>query len=405
MEVTGFQCRSCQSLDGLLVLDLGEQPLANNFLSTEDLDQPEPRFPLRLAVCTECWLLQITDLVPPVELFSEYVYFSSYSDAWVAHAAECAERYQKEFAPQHVVEIASNDGYLLRHFAEAGVSHLGIEPADNVAAVARGRGVNTRVDFFTEPLARELAAEQPADLIPANNVFAHAPDTNDFVAGLRELLSPEGRAVLEFPYAVDMIAQGEFDTIYHEHVFYFTITALEPLFARHQLRITQVERTPLHGGSLRIFVRHATHAADNSVAELRAAEALAGVNTAAYYENFAAQAAATRDALRSKLAALQAADQRVAAYGAAAKGSTLMNYCGLTPTDLEFVADRSPHKHGRLTPGVHVPVVDAGELVKRAPDVTLLLAWNFADEILAQQAAYRGAGGRFLIPIPEVRLI
>ena len=195
------------------------------------------------------------------------------------------------------------------------------------------------------------------------------------------------------------------DRIYHEHVFYFTLTALEPLFARHQLRITQVERTPLHGGSLRIFVRHATHAADNSVAELRAAEALAGVNTAAYYENFAAQAAATRDALRSKLAALQAADQRVAAYGAAAKGSTLMNYCGLTPTDLEFVADRSPHKHGRLIPGVHVPVVDAGELVKRAPDVTLLLAWNFADEILAQQATYREAGGRFLIPIPEVRLI
>ena len=301
MEVTGFQCRSCQSLDGLLVLDLGEQPLANNFLSPEDLDQPEPRFPLRLAVCAECWLLQITDLVPPVELFSEYVYFSSYSDAWVAHAAECAERYQKEFAPQHVVEIASNDGYLLRHFAEAGVSHLGIEPADNVAAVARGRGVNTRVDFFTEPLARELAAEQPADLILANNVFAHAPDTNDFVAGLRELLSPEGRAVLEFPYAVDMIAQGEFDTIYHEHVFYFTITALEPLFARHGLRITQVERTPLHGGSLRVFVRHATYAAEDSVAELRATETSAGVNTAAFYENFAAQAAATREALRAEI--------------------------------------------------------------------------------------------------------
>ena len=405
MWLTGFQCRSCQSTDGLKVLDLGEQPLANNFLSPEDLEKPEPRFPLRLAVCADCWLLQITDLVPPVELFSDYVYFSSYSDAWVAHAAECAARYQKEFAPQHVVEIASNDGYLLRHFAEANVSHLGVEPADNVAACARARGVQTRVDFFTEPLARELAAEQPADLILANNVFAHAPDTNDFVAGLRELLASEGRAVLEFPYAVDMIAQGEFDTIYHEHVFYFTLTALEPLFARHQLRITQLERTPLHGGSLRIFVRHATHAADNSVAELRAAETLAGVNTAAYYENFATQAAATRDALRSELAALQAADQRVAAYGAAAKGSTLMNYCGLTPTDLEFVADRSPHKHGRLTPGVHVPVVDAGELVKRAPDVTLLLAWNFADEILAQQAAYRGAGGRFLIPIPEVRLI
>ena len=209
----------------------------------------------------------------------------------------------------------------------------------------------------------------------------------------------EGRAVLEFPYAVDMIEQGEFDTIYHEHVFYFTITALEPLFARHGLRITW-RSAPRCMGDRCGFVRHATYAADNSVTELRAAEALAGVNTAAYYENFAAQAAATRDALRSKLAALQAADQRVAAYGAAAKGSTLMNYCGLTPTDLEFVADRSPHKHGRLTPGTHVPVVDADEVAKRAPDVTLLLAWNFADEILAQQ---RLSGSRRSVPDPDPR--
>jgi SAM-dependent methyltransferase len=400
-----FQCRSCAACSGELILDLGEQPLANNLLAPEDLAQPEPRFPLRLAVCTECWLLQITDLVPPVELFSNYIYFSSYSDAWTQHAAECAARYRDEFAPNYVIEIASNDGYLLRHFAEANTPHLGIEPAENIATAAREKGIKTRTDFFTEKLAQELAAEKPADLILANNVFAHAPDINDFVAGLKTLLAPEGRAILEFPHAVKMIAQTEFDTIYHEHVFYFTLTALEPVFARHALRVTRAERTPMHGGSLRIFVQHDSHAANETVGVLRAEESKLGVDRLAYYRNFAANASAIRDQLCDQIAALKAEGKTLAAYGAAAKGSTLLNFCGITANDLGFVADRSPHKQGKLTPGAHVPIVPAEELSQRAPDVTLLLAWNFEDEILAQQQTYRDAGGKFLIPIPEVRLV
>jgi len=400
-----FQCRSCASCSAEEVIDLGNQPLANNFLSPEHLELPEPQFPLRLVVCTECWMLQITDLVPPVDLFSQYVYFSSYSDAWVAHAAACAARYREEFSPDHVVEIASNDGYLLRHFADRDISHLGIEPAENIAIVARERGVNTRVDFFTAQLARELAAKQRADLILANNVFAHVPDINNFVAGLKALLTPEGRAVLEFPHAMEMITQAEFDTIYHEHVYYFTLTSLEPLFARHGLRVTRVERTPLHGGSLRIFVRHDFHESDESVAALLAEEERLGVDCLDYYGTFAPRTKAIRARLQTHLAEFKAKDQCLAAYGAAAKGSTLLNYCGLTTDDVEFVVDRSPHKQGKLMPGAHVPVVPTEELAKRAPEVTLLLAWNFADEILDQQAAYREAGGKFLIPIPEVRLV
>ena len=403
-----FHCRSCGSNHGELILDLGEQPLANNLLSPDALNQPEPRFPLRLAACTECWLLQITDLVSPEELFSEYVYFSSYSDVWVKHAAVCANRYRDEFAlssESHVVEIASNDGYFLRNFAGAGIPHLGIEPAENIAKVARENGVETLTDFFSEQLAQELAAEKSADLILANNVFAHAPDPNDFVAGLKALLAPDGRAILEFPHAVEMIAQGEFDTIYHEHVFYFTLTALEPLFVRHGLRLTRVERTPLHGGSLRIFARHDSQEEDETLAALRAEEAKLGVNTLDYFRDFSAKAEAIRASLCEHIANLKSEGKTLAAYGAAAKGSTLLNFCGLTANDLAFVADRSPHKQGNLMPGSHVPIVPAEELAKRQPDVTLLLAWNFSDEILSQQQAYRDAGGKFLIPIPEVRLV
>ena len=400
-----FQCRSCAARSGELILDLGEQPLANNFLAPEDLAQPEPRFPLRLAVCTECWLLQITDLVPPVDLFSDYIYFSSYSDAWTQHAAECAARYSEDFAPNYVIEIASNDGYLLHHFVEANTSHLGIEPAENIATVARENGVQTRTDFCTKELAQELASENQPDLILANNVFAHAPDINNFVAGINTLLAAEGRAILEFPYAAEMIAQGEFDTIYHEHVFYFTLTALEPVFARHALRFTRAESTPLHGGSLRIFVRHDTHAADETVVALRAQENKLGVGSLDYYQNFTAQASGIRETLREQISTLKDEGKTLAAYGAAAKGSTLLNFCGITAADLAFVADRSPHKQGKLMAGAHVPIVPAEELAQHAPDVTLLLAWNFSDEILAQQQRYRDAGGQFLIPIPEVRLI
>lgn len=407
-KLENFACRSCGGVCGELVLDLGEQPLANNLPSADDLTQSEPRFPLRLAVCTDCWLLQITDLVPPVDLFSEYIYFSSYSDAWVNHAAQSAQRYLRDFelgVDDWVVEIASNDGYLLRHFAAADVPHLGIEPAENVAAVARDKGVETRVDFFTADLARELSATQRADLMLGCNVFAHVPDPNDFVTGLKELLALEGRAILEFPYAMEMIAHGEFDTIYHEHVFYFTLTALEPLFARHGLRITRVEELPLHGGSLRVFVRHQDCEEDATVAALREREVGAGVASADYYSGFASGAERTREVLCEQVVALREQGMSVAAYGAAAKGSVLLNYCGLNAEQVDFVVDRSPHKQGRLMPGVHVPVIAPDELMMRRPDVALLLAWNFAEEIMTQQSAYRDAGGKFLIPIPEVKLV
>jgi len=406
-EVTGFTCRSCGGVSGELLLDLGEQPLANNLPRPED-DQPEPRFPLCLAVCTECWLLQITDLVPAGELFGEYVYFSSYSDTWVKHAAQCAQRYQRDFElgpASRVVEIASNDGCLLGHFAKAGIPHLGIEPAENVAAVARENNVETRIDFFTEQLAQELAAEQPADLILANNVFAHVPDINDFVSGLKTLMLPDGRAILEFPHAMEMISLGGFDTIYHEHVYYFTLTSLMPLFARHELHITRVERISLHGGSLRIFVRKTQYEADETVAALLTEENELGATSIECLRRFSQKADGICVALRKQISTLRDKGKTIAAYGAAAKGTVLLNYCGLNAEDIAFVSDRSPHKQGLLMPGVRVPIVPAEELVGRNPDVALLLAWNFAEEIMAQQSAYRDAGGKFLIPIPEVRLV
>lgn len=404
-----FCCRSCGSPHGAPVLDLGLQPLANNLLTARDLDRPEPKFPLRVAVCQACWLLQITDLVPPVELFSEYLYFSSFSDALLRHAREAAQRYQQEFAldsRSFVVEIASNDGYLLQNFTAAEIPCLGIEPAANIAAVAREKGIETRVEFFGEALGQSLAAEgRLADLILGNNVFAHAPDTNDFVAGLRHLLKPEGRIVLEFPYGVEMIDHTEFDTIYHEHVFYFTLTPLLPLFQRHGLEIFRVERLPIHGGSLRLFACHAgARPIEDSVTELLHAESCQGISSLAYYHGFSGRVDGIKMALRELLADLKREGKSVAAYGASAKGSTLLNYVGIGRETLDFVVDRSTYKQGRLTPGTHLPIESPDQLCARQPEYTLLLTWNFAEEILAQQTEYRQHGGRFIVPVPEVRI-
>jgi len=405
-----FTCRACGSTHGELVLDLGVQPLANNLLRPEDLGKPEPRFPLRVFVCPDCWLLQITDLVPPVEMFTEYLYFSSFSDTMLRHARTAAERYLAEFQlgpDSFVVEVASNDGYLLQNFSRAGVPCLGIEPAANIAKVAREKGIETWTEFFGLKLAQRLGAERrQADLILGNNVFAHAPDINDFTAGLRELLAPGGRVVLEFPYGVELVEKTEFDTIYHEHVFYFTLTPLVPLYRRHGLEIFHVERLPIHGGSLRLFAGHAgEQPVRPSVAALLADERAKGVGQPAFYRGFAEQVRQLKANLVSQLALLKQRGQTVAAYGASAKGSTLLNYCGLGRETLDFVADRSTHKQGRLTPGTHLPIVAPEELAKRQPDHTLLLTWNFADEILRQQQAYRKAGGRFIVPVPEVQII
>jgi SAM-dependent methyltransferase len=405
-----FQCRSCGSAHGDLVLDLGVQPLANNLLRPEDLAKPEPKFPLRLAVCRACWLLQITDLVPPVDLFSEYLYFSSFSDLTLRLAREAAQRYTSEFQlgpGSLVVEIASNDGYLLKNFVAAGVPCLGIEPAANIAKVAREQGVETLVEFFGQGLADRLAgAGRQADLILGNNVFAHAPDTNDFVAGLRALLKPQGRVVFEFPYAADFIEKTEFDTIYHEHVFYFSLTALKPLFERHGLTIFHVERLPIHGGSLRLFAGvTGAHAVQPSMTALLAEEQRKGLAGLSYYQSFAARVRELKTALNTRIAELRRAGHTIAAYGASAKGSTLLNFYGLGPAQLDFVVDRSTYKQGRLTPGTHLPILPPEELLARRPDYTLLLTWNFADEILAQQQAYRAAGGKFILPIPRVTVV
>jgi SAM-dependent methyltransferase len=407
---TNFQCRSCSGSHGTLILDLGQQPLANNLLRPEDLDKPEPKFPLRLFVCLDCWLLQIADLVPPVKLFSEYLYFSSFSDAMLRHAQQAATRYQNEFAlgpKSFVVEIASNDGYLLKNFVTAKIPCLGIEPAANIAEVARKNGVPTLAEFFGAALARKLkAGGKSGDLLLGNNVFAHAPDTNDFVAGLGELLKPDGRIILEFPYALDFIGKCEFDTIYHEHFFYFSLTALLPLFARHDLEIFHVERLPIHGGSLRLFAGHrGAHAVRGSVAGLLAEERRLGLASPDYYAAFTRQAGAIKSALVRLLGKLKQEGKTIAAYGASAKGSTLLNFFGLGRDTLVFVADRSTYKQGRLTPGTHLPIVPPEELLRRRPDYALLLTWNFAEEILQQQSEYRRAGGQFIIPVPNVKII
>ena len=405
-----LKCRSCGSTNAALILDLGQQPLANNLLAPADLAKPEPKFPLRLAVCKSCWLLQITDLVPPVELFSKYLYFSSFSDLMLRHAREATEGYIAELGlnPQSlVVEIASNDGYLLQNFVRAKIPCLGIEPAANIAKVAREKGIETLEEFFGRGIAAKLAGEnRQADLILGNNVFAHAPDTNDFVAGLKELLKPAGCIALEFPYGVEFIEHNEFDTIYHEHVFYFTLTALQPLFARHGLEIFRVQRLPIHGGSLRLFAGHTgAHMVEASAAKLLSEEKQKGVDSLGCYKEFASQVHEIKRELVELLAKLKREGKRVAAYGAAAKGSTLLNFFGVGAADLDFVVDRSTYKQGRLMPGTHLPILPPEELLRRRPDYTLLLTWNFADEILAQQKAYRDAGGKFIIPIPKIKIV
>ena len=405
-----FECRSCGGRSGSLVLDLGIQPLANNLLRPEDLGKTEPKFPLRLAVCQGCWLLQIIDLVPAVQLFSEYLYFSSFSDLMLRHAAQAVERYVRDFSlgkNSLVMEIASNDGYLLQYFKAHQVPCLGIEPAANIAKVAREKGIETLVEFFGQTLAEGLNRQgRQADLLLGNNVFAHAPNPNDFVAGLRTLLKPGGRIVLEFPYASDFIENTEFDTIYHEHVFYFSLTALQPLFNRHGLEIFRVERIPIHGGSLRLFAGiRGAHPEDCSVKVLLEEEKRKGVGTLAYYEGFAKRVVELKRALLQLIDRLRQEGKSVAAYGASAKGSTLLNFFGLDHRALQFAADRSTYKQGRLTPGTHIPIVPPEKLVEARPDYTLLLTWNFAEEILEQQKSYRQQGGRFIIPIPEVRVV
>ena len=402
--MTTTPCRSCGETNLELILSLGSTPLANALLRAEQLGEPEATYPLDLAFCPGCALVQITERVPPERMFSEYAYFSSFSDSAVAAAKTLAGRMTRERklgAASLAMEIASNDGYLLQHYRDAGIPVLGIEPAQNIAKVANERGVPTRVEFF----GRELAAELPkADVLHANNVLAHVPDLNGVVAGIAAVLKPGGIAVIEVPYVRDLIEKCEFDTIYHEHLCYFSVSALVSLFRRHGLELAEVERIPIHGGSLRLFAAPAARPG-SSTAKLLEEERAAGMLGHAYYAGFARRVEALRNELLALLARLKGEGKRVAAYGASAKGSTLLNYFGINASTLEYVVDRSTEKQGRYTPGTHLHILPPERLKSDQPDYLLLLSWNFLDEILAQQTEYRTRGGKFIVPIPEVRVV
>jgi SAM-dependent methyltransferase len=402
-------CRLCQSTEVEMFLDLGKTPLANSLLRQEDLDKPEQTFPLQLAFCKRCSLVQILETVPPAEMFSEYLYFSSFSTTMLEHARVLAERTiaAETLRPRDlVVEIASNDGYLLQWYLQAGVPVLGVEPARNVAAAALAKGIATHVDFFGRDVARALrAAHQPAKVIHANNVLAHVPALNDVVQGMADLLASDGVVIVEAPYLKHLIDKTEFDTIYHEHLCYFSLTALDRLFRDHDLTIEDVEVLPIHGGSLRISARHRDAAHRRPSVERLLEEERGWVLDAEFYGRFSGRVESLGRELIGLLQALRADGKRICAYGAAAKGSTLLNVFGIGSSLLDFVVDRSPHKQGRYMPGVHLPIFAPEKLLAARPDHVLLLTWNHADEILAQQAEYRRLGGRFIIPVPVPSIV
>jgi SAM-dependent methyltransferase len=407
-------CRSCRTPLRRTFLDLGVQPLANSFLTREQVEQGEERrFPLHARVCSECLLVQVEEAVPPEEIFSDYAYFSSYSETWLEHAARFAELASDRLGldgSSLVLEVASNDGYLLRNFVAAGVSVLGIEPAANVAEVAVKEGVATEVAFFGRALAKELARRGvAADLVVANNVLAHVPDLEDFVRGLARVLNPEGVISIEVPHLLRMIEHTEFDTIYHEHFSYFSLCSARDALARRGLRVFDVEELKTHGGSLRLWVSH-DRAAERwpetaAVRRVLEEEISAGLGALDGYAGFAARVEHVLGELRSFLAEVKAGGSRVAAYGAAAKGNTLLNAAEVTRDDVAYVVDRSPHKQGRFLPGSHLPIFEPDHVRRDHPAYLLVLPWNLKDEITSQMADVREWGCRFVIPVPRLELV
>jgi SAM-dependent methyltransferase len=406
-----YACRSCGTTGLIPILSLGQTPLANALRGEADLARPELMVPLELAFCPHCTLVQITESLAPPDLFQDYVYFSSFSDTMLQHAKDLAGKMiagQGLDGKSLVIEAASNDGYLLKNYKTHDIAVLGIEPARNVAEAAVAQlGIPTLVEFFTVNLASRLASEKLlADVFHAHNVLAHVPDLNGFVEGIRTVLKPSGVAVIEAPYIKDMLDHCEFDTIYHEHLCYFSLTALDRCFRRHGLTIGDVERVPIHGGSLRLFAQPAesVKAISPRVAALLKEEAEWGVDSTAPYRAFALRVNQIKTTLRMLLGNLKAAGMRIAAYGASAKGSTLLNYCEIGAETLDFVVDRSTVKQGKFTPGTRLRIYSPEKLLEEQPDFTLLLTWNFSEEILRQQSEYQRRGGRFIVPIPMPRV-
>ena len=406
-------CRFCASPLEVTFCDLGMSPLSNSFLKPEQLSRHEPFYPLHVWVCSNCFLVQLEEFEPPEHIFSdEYAYFSSYSDTWLEHCRRYVEDMSRRFAlgAKHlVVEIASNDGYLLQYFVQRGVPVLGIEPAANCARVAEQKGVRTRVAFFGTRLAEELAREgKRADLLLGNNVLAHVPNLNDFVQGLKRLLAPQGVVTMEFPHLLNLIEQNQFDTIYHEHFSYLSFLTVEKVFAQHGLALFDVNEIPTHGGSLRIFARHADDAskpAGATVRALRAKETRAGLDRLETYTAFDDKVKRTKRRLLEFLVTAKNQGKRIAGYGAPAKGNTLLNYCGVRADFLDFTVDRSPHKQGCFLPGTRLPIFPPDKLKEARPDYVLILPWNLKDEIVQQVGYIRDWGGRFVVPIPEVAVL
>ena len=399
------RCRSCGGQDLTVFLALGDLPLSDGLLAPDDLKREEPRFPLDVAFCRGCALVQILKTVPPERLFgADYPYYSSFTDALLKHSAANVEARVEELrldGNSLVIELASNDGYLLQYYQARGIPVLGIDPAPGPVAAARERGIETLQAFFGRDLAMQLAAQgRRADVIHANNVLAHVADTNGFVAGIGTLLKDDGVAVIEVPYVRELIDHGEFDTIYHEHLCYFSVTALTHLFQRHGLSLNRVEPLRIHGGSLRLFVAKRERK-DASVTAYLRTEENAGVDRLDYYTGFSARVAQIRSALSALLGRLKGQGARIAGYGAAAKGTILLNFAGVGPEMLEFVADRNVHKQGRYIPGVRLPIVPPGRILEEQPDYLLILPWNFKEEIMEQQAEFRRRGGRFIVPVPD----
>jgi SAM-dependent methyltransferase len=404
-------CRSCGAGLEHTFCDLGMSPLSNAFLKADQLARAEAFYPLHAYVCHHCFLVQLEEFESPQEIFSDYAYFSSYSDTWLDHARRYTEMMIRRFGfgPQSkVIEIASNDGYLLQYFRDRGVPVLGIEPARNVARVAEEKGIPTEVAFFGVASARKLvAAGTRADLLLGNNVLAHVPDLNDFVAGMKIVLGAEGVITMEFPHLQRLIEENQFDTIYHEHFSYFSFLSVEQVFARHGLRLFDVEELPTHGGSLRIYGTHAERAVPASarVGELLDRERRIGLDRLATYHAFAEKVRETKRRLLEFLIEAKRAGKTVVGYGAPAKGNTLLNYCGIRDDFIDFTVDRSPHKQNLFLPGTHIPICHPDRINDVKPDYLLILPWNLKDEIMGQMAHIRGWGGQFVAPIPSVQVI